>query len=346
MLPDAPPGAHSALKLVDLRQQIDRLELEFSREAASFANTDFWDRDGSNSALDWIRFNCRMTSNAAADRIAVGQRLAGLGASVRALEAGEIGFAHMTVMARTAGAVGEPFDERKLLELARENSPGKFFYKAQHYRHAIDAQAYGQEQNEVVENRRLSLSTAENGCLLLSGALDPVGGAAVRSALEPLARPSGEHDDRQPEQRYADALVELAHGGKPANLQITASLETVKDLAGAPGGDMEFSLPLSSATVRRLACDCNVTRVLLNEESAVIDVGRSKRVTSGPMRRALKVRDGHCRWPGCERPASWCDGHHLVHWINGGSTNLENLVLLWGLLPKGSYKASGVGFAV
>src|SRR6266568_4373534 len=186
MLPDAPPGAHSALKLVDLRQQIDRLELEFSREAASFANTDFWDRDGSNSALDWIRFNCRMTSNAAADRIAVGQRLAGLGASVRTLEAGEIGFAHMTVMARTAGAVGEPFDERKLLEL--------------------------------------------------------------------VARPSGEHDDRQPEQRYADALVELAHGGKPANLQITASLETVKDLAGAPGGDMEFSLPLSSATVRRLAC--------------------------------------------------------------------------------------------
>jgi hypothetical protein len=46
------------------------------------------------------------------------------------------------------------------------------------------------------------------------------------------------------------------------------------------------------------------------------------------MRKALKARDGHCRWPGCERPASWCDGHHLLHWIHGGTTDLNNLVLL------------------
>ena len=64
------------------------------------------------------------------------------------------------------------------------------------------------------------------------------------------------------------------------------------------------------------------------QDSVPIDVGRSKRTIRGPRRRALIARDKHCRWPGCERPASWCDGHHLVCWINGGSDELDNMVLL------------------
>ncbi|HYU62235.1 MAG TPA: HNH endonuclease signature motif containing protein, partial [Verrucomicrobiae bacterium] len=48
----------------------------------------------------------------------------------------------------------------------------------------------------------------------------------------------------------------------------------------------------------------------------------------GPRRRALIARDRHCQWPGCERPASWCDGHHIVFWAHGGGDDLENLCLL------------------
>jgi len=69
-----------------------------------------------------------------------------------------------------------------------------------------------------------------------------------------------------------------------------------------------------------------------------IDVGRSKRVISGPARKALMARDGHCRWPGCERPASWCDGHHVVHWIDGGGTDLDNLVLLCRMVHEGGWQ--------
>jgi hypothetical protein len=98
-------------------------------------------------------------------------------------------------------------------------------------------------------------------------------------------------------------------------------------LIGAPGADMEFSLPISSKTVERWACDCSVTRILM-QDSLVIDVGRSRRVISPPMKRALHARDGHCVWPGCERPASWSQGHHLVPWIHGGPTELDNLALL------------------
>ncbi len=220
-------------------------------------------------------------------------------------------------------------DEYGLLELARKLSPGKLYFQCQHYRHSVDATAYAMEQADAVEARRLHLSTAEDGCLLINGVLDPVGGAAVRTALEPLARPSGAHDDRDLPKRNADALVELATkgGNQRVQMQVTSSIETLLGLVGAPGAENEFSLPISSKTVERWACDCNISRVLL-QDSLVIDVGRSVRTTKGPQRRALNARDKHCQWPGCERPASWCDAHHFVHYFHGGGGEIENQILL------------------
>jgi len=321
-------GAVVAQQLIENQHQIDLLLLEQSRLTAEFVKTDFWDWEGSASPYDWIRINCHLTSNTVSDRATIGERLADLSQSVQAVEAREIGFAHLAVMGRTADAVGKAFDETKLLPLAREYSPGKFHFKCLHYRHSVDARAYAQEQAEQAQQNHLDLSTGEDGSLLLNGVLDPIGGAVVRIALEPLARMSGEHDDRLLPQRYADALVELASRGKPANIQVTATIETLKGLAGAAGAEMEFSLPISSSSLQMMACDCSVTRVLLNQESLVVDIGRSRRMISGPARKALNARDGHCRWPGCERPAAWCDGHHIVHWVHGGTNEPDNLVLL------------------
>jgi hypothetical protein len=328
MLLNEERGNELAQELVQIQGQIDLLLLQHSVLAAEYAGTQHWDDAGFNTPIDWLRFNCHLTEKVAADRIAVGEEVSRLTQSVHAMEAGEIGFGHLAVIARTAQAVGKVVDEYGLLELARKLSPGKLFFECLHYRHSVDATAYCKEQSEYEVNHHLSLSTAESGHLLINGVLDPVGGAAVRNALEPLVQKSGAHDDRRLPQRYADALVELASGGKPANIQVTATIETLKGLAGAAGAEMEFSLPISSTSLQRMACDCSVTRVLLNQDSLTIDVGRSRRVISGAMRKALKVRDGHCRWPGCERPASWCDGHHLLHWIHGGTTDLDNLVLL------------------
>jgi len=308
---------------------IDLQVLSFAKEAAEFAATDAWEEDGSTSPIDWLRFNCHLTSTVAADRIAVGEAMNQLSASVEATMSGEIGFAHLKDMARTADAVGSKFDETKLLEKARENSPGKFHYICHHYRHAADRKRFEAEQAELMEIRKLSISKCEDGVVLVNGVLDPVGGAAFITAIVPLAQKSGAHDDRTLEQRQADALVELASGGgSQAQIQVTSSIETLLGLAGAAAAEMEFTLPVSSTTIERLACDSSIARILLNSESTVIDVGRSKRVVSEPARRALAVRDVHCRWPGCERPASWSAAHHVVHWLHGGSTDLDNLILL------------------
>jgi hypothetical protein len=316
-------------RLFQRRRVIDLQEIAFAREAAEFAASDAWDEDGSVSAIDWLRFNCHMNAGAAANSLAVGEMLERLPESHQAVVDGEMGFAHLATMARTAEALGERFDEKVLVEKAKENSPGKFFYICHHARHAVDPKQYAAEQAEQVEQRRLKLSTWIDGSLLISGQLDPVGGAAFLTRLAPLARRSGANDYRDQDQRNADALVELASGGgSQAQIQVTSSLETLLALAGAPAAEMEHSLPVSSKTIERLACDSSIARVLLNSESLVIDVGRSKRVVSEPARRALAARDGHCRWPDCDRPASRSAAHHVVHWIHGGSTDLDNLILL------------------
>src|SRR5256885_593850 len=96
-----------AYRLMELRAHIDQMELAFSELSAEFKQSGYWDNEGSNSALEWIRLHCHMTSNAAADRIAVGERAPQLAASAEAMRAEDIGFAHLTAMARTAAAVGD-----------------------------------------------------------------------------------------------------------------------------------------------------------------------------------------------------------------------------------------------
>jgi HNH endonuclease len=68
--------------------------------------------------------------------------------------------------------------------------------------------------------------------------------------------------------------------------------------------------------------------VLGGAASQPLDVGRASRVIQPAQRSALAVRDGGCIFPGCDRPLAWCDAHHLVHWLDGGPTDLANLALL------------------
>ena len=331
-------GEVLAERLIRLRNSIDLLEVEFSHMAGEFAHTKQSDEEGYDSPISWLKANCHMAGGAAADRVCVGEQLGHLdrlGESCVALAAGEIGFAHLALIAHTSAAVGERLDERKLLRQAPNLSVKEFRTKCLHARHQADPDGLVDEEKQGVEARSLTLTNTDEGVVLVNGILDKVGGAALRTALEPLARRAGKDDDRLRDRRLADALVDLSMHAldtglvpQRTHMQVTTSLETLLGLCGAPAAEMEFSLPISAKAVERLACDCSVTRILLGSDSMVIDVGRAKRVISGPQRKALNVRDQGCVWPGCDRPATWTSGHHLVHWIRNGPTDLPNLVLL------------------
>lgn len=332
-------------RLIQMGHGISLMQLMFAKEAAEFAATDEYDREGSVSPIDWLRIHCHLTGPQAANYVAAGEHFDDMPDTVEAIVEGKVGFGHLVVMARTADAlVASPtarvFDEQRLLAQAMENSVGKFHHICRHLRHAADPKGYAATQADMVENRSLRLSTDdESGAVFLSGVFDPESGALIRTVLHPLARRSGAHDKRPFERRMADALVDVAwyhldnglvpqSASQRTHLQVTTSLETLLGLEGAPAADLEFSVPISSKTVERLACDCSVTRILLDSDSMVIDVGRARRVISGPQRKALNARDGGCVWPGCDRPATWTSGHHLVHWFHGGGGDLKDLALL------------------
>ena len=80
--------------------------------------------------------------------------------------------------------------------------------------------------------------------------------------------------------------------------------------------------------VRQLACDAEIIPMVLGGRGGPCDVGHTRRTVPLRLRRLLIARDRHCRWPGCSAPPSRCDAHHIIHWANGGPTNLDNLVLL------------------
>jgi hypothetical protein len=193
--------------------------------------------------MHWIRLNCHVGGGAAGDRVAVGEQLGYMPESAEAMAGGEIGFAHLALIARTATALAESgsnkqFDETQLLKKAREFSVGRFRNFCLHQRHADDPQGYAAEQVRGVEARSLTLSSGESGMVWVRGVLDPEGGAALRTALEPLAKRNGKGDDRKLDRRLADALVELAgysldNGLVPRratqrpHLQVTTTLETL-----------------------------------------------------------------------------------------------------------------------
>ncbi len=105
-------------------------------------------------------------------------------------------------------------------------------------------------------------------------------------------------------------------------LAFTGGVATVR-VSNGPGEAL-----LSQQSVERITCDCEIHRIVLSPKGEPLDVGRTTRTISLPMRRALVIRDGGCRVEGCDRPPPWCEGHHVITWANGGKTELRNLVLL------------------
>ncbi|MEU4553949.1 HNH endonuclease signature motif containing protein [Micromonospora violae] len=187
--------------------------------------------------------------------------------------------------------------------------------------------------------RHVTLSEQQNGQVRLSDNLDTETASLLREAIDPLCTPAGEHDDRSPGQRRADALGEICrlalrtgqlpdNGGDCPQLAVTASLDELVN--GLRAGTLESGTRLTPGAVRRLACDSGVLPAVLGGNSQVLDVGRQRRLFTGPLRRALVLRDGGCAFPGCDRPPRWCDGHHIQHWADGGVTALGNAVLLCG----------------
>jgi hypothetical protein len=356
---DIDPLTDAALAdgMVDLRRTMDRLEFQFSRRLRLFSKRQGYVTLGFVSLISWLRRACRLMPGAAMQQSELARNLPSLPQTSTALASGDIGFHHAAVIARSVTEVGADAvvgEESRLVKAAHNLDPKYLSYLTRRLRYAIDPDGTLAHSNDQYDHRYLHLSQTLDGVFYPDARLDPEGGATLRTALNAL-EPSA-IDERSGAMRRADALIELARrqldagtlpevAGQKPHLSVIASAATLARAPGAPAADLEWSQPITADAARRLACDSAMTRVLLAPNSEPIDVGRCTRTIPPALRRALVVRDRGCRFPGCDRPADWCDGHHLVHWMDGGETNLSNTCLLWGLLPKDSALASRFGVA-
>ena len=324
-----------------LRAVIDALEREFAAEALDTQKSGDHLVNGNITAASWISRTCGMSVTSAADRVCVGEQLESLPKVAAALSFGEIGYQSASVLCHLRDQLGDKrdlFNEEEMLDFARKFSVFHLRMICRVARHVADPDGFFNEAEHDFSRRRLHISLMSDGMHAIDGVLDPECGAAVKRVLDSLAKPRGQEDDRTGPQRMADALGEAIHhamdegrlprrNGVRPHVTVTTTLEGLKNEVGAPPADLELSLPISTRTLERIACDCTISRVLL-ADSMVIDVGRATRVTSAPRRRALRVRDRGCRFAGCDRPASWSNPHHIVAWTRGGPTNLANELLL------------------
>ncbi|MGK2855241.1 MAG: DUF222 domain-containing protein [Microbacteriaceae bacterium] len=190
----------------------------------------------------------------------------------------------------------------------------------------------------VAENTDLNEMTVvqtDDGRVAATINLDLVTGEELIAALDPLCRPvplpDGSPDPRTAGKRRADAFGQLmraylSNSQRPMSGGVLPHVTLIRG-----DGRMDtlgFGGPVSARTADLIACDSTLTSVLVDQDGAPLDVGRAERLFTPVIRKGLAVRDGGCAYPGCGRPVSWCDAHHITPWEHGGSTCLDNGVLL------------------
>lgn len=165
--------------------------------------------------------------------------------------------------------------------------------------------------------------------------LDGLTGEELLTALDPLCRPvplpDGSPDPRTAGKRRADAFGQimrtyLSNSRRPTSGGVLPHVTLIR--GDGRVDTLGFTGPVSASTADLIACDSTLTSVLVDIAGAPLDVGRTERLFTPVIRKGLAVRDCGCAYPGCGRPVSWCDAHHITPWSHGGVTSLDNGVLL------------------
>jgi hypothetical protein len=300
-------------------------------------------RDGHLSAAAWLTDRFGVSAGAAKREVRTATALEAMPRVRRALAAGAVSSSAVKILVSAWQDHPEEFagDEAQLVEEAACRSADELRRMLIEWSHHRGADGGAGRAERLHERRHLDAYGAETGMVRVNGELDPGAGEAVLTALQAIvdaeARSVGVQELRTPAQRRADALAEMAErylasrerpavGGERPHLTVTVDVETLREGHGT--ARLDHAGPVPADVARKIACDASVMRVVLGGASLPLDVGRRTQVIPPHLRRAVVVRDGTCRFPGCGRPQAWCDAHHVVHWADGGETAIGNLVLL------------------
>jgi hypothetical protein len=319
---------------------------------------------GATSTVAWLRDRQRISGSAASRLVKLSRTVDVDSPTEEALAAGAVNVEQVQVI--TDAVAKLPTEHRKagaehLLQEAASFGPKELGRLGQRIFEVVapedaDKQVLAElarAERRAWQARGLWLTDIPGtGMVRVTGKLTQEDAAIARAALGPLCAPrrptrrrggaendADPADTRAPGERRADAFIEICqiasacgdlpdNGGDRPQIIVTIDYENLRRQVGA--GTFDDGSHLSPAAARRIACDAGIIPAVLGTASQPLDLGRQSRLATGPLRRALVLRDKGCAFPGCDRPPRWTVAHHVVHWSNGGLTELSNLVLLCG----------------
>ena len=313
---------------------------------AEFDRREGWSDGATRSCAHWLSWKCGIDRGAAREKVRVARALEALPCVGAAMGRGELSYSKVRAITRVA----TPETEASLLMIAQHGTVDHIEAVVRGFRRAQQAAALSREASQHA-GRTLRWHHDEDGSLVMQVRLPAEGGALVLKALQAAVDEDGRTPGVSAEtpvdpaadtadtaaQRRADALVRLAEswfadgerslsGGERQQLVVHVDVATL--VASEAGrSELEGGPVLAAETVRRLGCDTSLVAIVEDGEGRVLDVGRRTRSIPTSIGRALRVRDGGCRFPGCAHMRQ-LDGHHVTHWAHGGATRLSNLLLL------------------
>ena len=236
-----------------------------------------------------------------------------------------------------------------LITLARTLDPTSLARELRERALAVSPELAQEQEKRQRQRTGLTASELPDGCVSVNGLLAPEPGQALLAALDAIVHgerrardEDGLPDDRDAPTRRADALGSLAlhalgcdgllprHAGVRPTIHVVVRAETL--LADEPGSTPATFAASNALLTRqqllRLACDAEVSRVVIDADGAVLDLGRISRTVTPSQWRALVARDRGCIVKGCRRRHSECEAHHARHWALGGPSDLDNYALV------------------
>jgi hypothetical protein len=334
-------------EITDLCAQINAASYRLLQLIAELDDEAPWGAWGLTSCAHWLNWRCGIGMNAAREKIRVAHALKSLPAISSAFASGQLSFSKVRALTRIADGA----NEAELLELAHHATAAQVEKLVSAYR-SVDSRDEREQAVASHAARELNYYHDEDGSLVIRARLPAEEGAVVLQAINAAmdAQRPGEDDDAANDvtavtskdenrfaQRRADALTTMAettlrHG--PAALSSAERYQvvvhvTAETLAEGEAGrsELECGQRLAPDTARRIACDSSLLRITDDAVGNPLDIGRKTRAVPPAMQRALRSRDGGCRFPGCTH-GRFVDAHHIRHWANGGETSLDNLALL------------------
>ncbi|WP_145741845.1 HNH endonuclease signature motif containing protein [Saccharopolyspora dendranthemae] len=307
---------------------------------------------GARDTATWLQDRLKLDPGQARARVEVAR--ASDGPSRKALSDGVISLDHARVIATClrklpASAAGDVAKvERVLTERARWCRPGDLRRLADGVNATYDRDTAVRDEQAQYESRELHYVTTDDGMVMIKARLDKETGQKFIAALRPVSKPcpatNGQPDPRTPAQRHADGLATLVDlalgsdrmprvGGQRVQVQVTVDYDDLvrsldPDAEGVVPGVFADGVPITTDNVRRLACDAGILPIVLGGDGVAVDYGREERTAPPAQRAALFRRDGVCAFPGCEHPPGTSQAHHIRHWLDGGTTDLTNMVML------------------